>query len=111
VIEKFFVRDVEILTAATTTDRYGDTVLSWTSPTVEDTKVWLAQNSATEPQGEGRDPLVTDLVLFLPTGTTIDGRNRVRIDGTTYTVEGRPRDAWTPGGSHHLEVNLQEVAG
>lgn len=109
-IERFFVREVQILSPTTSTDRYGGDTLTYgaAGPVVMG---WLSQTSNDEPQSEGRDPLVTGLVLFLPTGTDIDGRDRVIIDGTTYTVEGRPNDAWEPSGSHHLEVRLQEVVG
>lgn len=111
-IDRFFVRDVEIVepTVSATADRYGSESVSFASyGTV--VQGWLSQTSADEPQSEGRDPLVTGLVLYLPTGTAINGRCRVIIDGTTYTVEGKPHDAWTPSGSHHLEVQLQEVEG
>lgn len=109
-IDRFYVREVTILTPALSTDRYGgDTETFGTAG--NPVMGWLSQTSNDEPQSDGRDPLVTGLVLFLPTGTEISGRDRVMIDDTTYTVEGRPNDAWSPSGSHHLEVRLQEVVG
>ena len=54
---------------------------------------------------------MTTLVLYLPVDTEITGRSQVIIEDTTYTVEGKPHEAWTPTGAHHLEVRLQEVDG
>lgn len=110
-IERFYVRDVELQEGQATTDRYGGTTLTWTSPRRSRTHGWLAQTGQQEPQSAGRDPLVTDLVLFLPAGVRITGRHRVRIDDTTYEVEGEPHAAWTPNGAHHLEVALRRVDG
>ena len=109
-IDRFFVREVEIVEPSSTTDRYGGTTSTFASyGTV--VQGWLSQTSATEPQSDGRDPLMTTLVLFLPVGTSITGRDRVIVGDHTYTVEGEPYEAWTPTGAHHLEVRLQEVEG
>lgn len=110
-IDRFYVREVEILPpAAGAADRYGST--SVTFPAAGTVVMgWLSQTDQTEPQQDGRDPLVTGLVLFLPAGTEITGRHRVIIGEDTYTVEGQPHDAWSPSASHHLEVRLQKVEG
>lgn len=110
-IERFYVRDVELQEGRATTDRYGGTTLSWDSPHLWHTQGWLAQTGQQEPQSAGRDPLVTDLVLFLDADEEISGRHRVKIDGTVYEVEGEPHAAWTPNGAHHLEVRLRRVDG
>jgi hypothetical protein len=110
VIERFYVREVEILEPSTGTDRYGSAAVTWPGAG-RLVQGWLSQTGQDEPQGEGRDPLVTSHVLFLPAGTAIDGRSRVLVDGHTFTVEGEPHEAWTPAGAHHLEVRLQEVVG
>ncbi len=109
-IDRFYVRDVEIVEPSTTTDRYGGSTLTYAAAG-RVVQGWLSQTSATEPQQDGRDPLVTGLVLFLPIGTAITGRSQVIVDDHTYTVEGHPNEAWTPTGAHHLEVRLQEVVG
>ena len=111
-IDRFFVREVQIVTPVTAAsgDRYGSASVSFAAAG-RTVMGWVSQTSADEPQSDGRDPLITGLVLFLPTGTRITGRDRVILDDVTYTVEGTPHDAWSPAGSHHLEVRLQEVAG
>jgi hypothetical protein len=110
VIDRFYVREVEIVDPSSSTDRYGSAQDVYAAAGRVEFG-WLSQTAATEPQRDGRDPLVTSHVLFLPVGTTIDGRSRVLMDGHTFTVEGEPHEAWTPSGAHHLEVRLQEVTG
>lgn len=109
-IDRFYVREVEILEPTSTADRYGGSTLTY-GTTGRLVNGWLSQTSAVEPQSEGRDPLMTTLVLYLPVGTDITGRSQVIIEDTAYTVEGKPHEAWTPTGAHHLEVRLQEVDG
>jgi hypothetical protein len=112
VIDRFFVREVQIVPPVTagTADRYGSASVSFAGAgrTVYG---WVSQTGAEEPQSDGRDPLDTSLVLFLPEGTVITGRDRVILDDVTYTVEGSPHRAWRPSGEHHVEVRLREVAG
>lgn len=110
-IDRFYVREVEILEPDTSgTDRYGSVEEDFaTYGTL--VNGWVSQTSGEEPQNDGRDPLVTGLVLFLPAGTAITGRSRVIVGDATYTVEGQPHEAWSPAGAHHLEVRLQAVAG
>lgn len=109
-IDRFFVRDIQIVEPSSSTDRYGSSALTYPAYG-RDVKGWLSQTGTAEPQQNARDPLVTDLVLFLPAGTAITGYSRVIIDDATYTVEGHPHEAWSPSGEHHLEVRLQEVTG
>lgn len=104
------VRDVTIVHPGSTTDRYSNTVANWDTATRTIASGWLAQRDATEVL-DGRDALVTTLVLFLDAGTDITGRDRVDVDGITYEVVGNPLLAWTPRGAHHLEVVLRTVEG
>lgn len=110
-IDRFYVREIEVLRADDATDRYGSTGHDWSSPRIDWMQGWVSQTSATEPQSDGRDPLDTSLILYLPIGAQIGGRDRVRLDRTVYEIEGQPHEAWTPNGPHHLEVTLREVAG
>jgi hypothetical protein len=104
------VRPVTILAPTTTVNSYGDTQLSWTSPATVDTTGWLAQQSALE-NLDGRDAVITGLVVVLPAGTPITAVCRVVVDGRTYEVDGDPLSAWTPAGEHHIEAKLRAVAG
>jgi hypothetical protein len=112
VIDRFFVREVQIVPAVTsaTADRYGSASVTFAAAG-RTVMGWVSQTAAEEPQSDLRDPLVTSLVLFLPPDTAITGRDRVILDDVTYTVEGTPHRAWRPSGEHHLEVRLQEVTG
>lgn len=47
--------------------------------------------------------------LFLPAGTTISGRDRVRVDGILYEVVGPPIIHRTPRGPHHIEAVCSAV--
>lgn len=111
-IDRFFVREVQIVPAVTsaTADRYGSETVTHAAAG-RTVMGWTSQTGQAEPQSNLRDPLVTDLVLFLPAGTVITGRDQVILDDVTYTVEGSPHRAWQPSGEHHLEVRLQEVVG
>lgn len=102
---------VAILTAPTSTDRYGDEELDWANATTTSTTGWLARVDGSEVI-DGRDALVSGWLLYLPAGTTIDGRDRVTIAGTTYELDGPPVHANVPGaGEHHLEARLRLVEG
>lgn len=104
------VRDVDILTAGIRTDAYGDTQLDWTAPTTVTVKGWLGPAISFEDLN-GRDATVSTFPLTLPEGTPITARNRVRIEGRTYEVDGEPNFAWTPRGEHHVEVAVKVVVG
>lgn len=104
------VRSVTIITAGTRTDAYGDSQLDWTAATEAPTNGWLAQQSSSQDL-DGRDATATNLVLVLPAGTAITARERVRIDGRTYSVSSEPTRAWTPRGEHHVEASLEVIDG
>lgn len=86
-------------------DAYGDTQRDWTTATEVDTVGWLAYSSSIE-NLDGRDATSTMLSLTMPAGTAIGARDRVRIDGRTYEVDGEPTSAWAPRGEHHIECRL-----
>lgn len=104
------VRPVTIITAGTRTDAYNDSQLDWGAATSASTVGWLAQQSSFE-NLDGRNTTSSTLVLALPAGTAITARNRVEIEGTTYELTAEPVRAWTPRGEHHIEAQLQLVAG
>lgn len=109
-IEGFFVRDVTIVRAGVTTDRYGNESTDWSAAASWATKGWLARADQSEDQ-DGRDALISGWVLRLPVGTDITGRDRVRVDGTTYELDGPPNRPWTPRGEHHVRCRLRLVEG
>jgi hypothetical protein len=109
-IQALLVHDVVIVTAATTTGRYGDAVKDWDGATRTTVKGWLARKNQQEVNGT-REAEVYDSVLFLAADATITGADRVEWQGGTYEVAGPPNQAWTPRGEHHLEVPLRRVDG
>jgi head-tail adaptor len=104
------VRDVDILTAGTRTDVYGDSQPDWTTPTTVTVKGWLAWSSSIEVL-DGRDATSSTLTLTVPAGTPITARDRVSIDGRIYEINGEPMPAWTPRGEHHIEMFLTTAVG
>lgn len=104
------VRTVDVITAGSRTDAYGDTQPDWAAATEAHTTGWLAQQTSTE-NLDGRNSTSTTLVLTLPAATAITARDRVRIDGVVYELIGAPLSAWTPRGEHHIEAELGSVVG
>lgn len=105
-IDTFFITSMTIQRASATTDRYGDDVADWTSPTTTVVSGWLHDLSSFESYGN-RDTTSVSAQIFLPSGTDITSGDRVVIGGITYEVEGAPNVARTPLGEHHLEVSLR----
>lgn len=112
-IEDLFVTHVTVLNPGTATDRYGNDVDDWTTPTTIETSGWLQDLISRRPRPghgveslDGRDTLTSPHQLFLPADVAISGYSRVVIDGITFEVDGPPATARTPEGPHHLEVQL-----
>lgn len=83
---------VQVLTAATKTDRYGNTVEDWTSPaSVDVTTLAPAEpRPSQEPVQDARNSVVSGWTLYLPAGTAVTAANRVRVRGKDYPVQGEP---------------------
>lgn len=109
-LTSLLVHDVTILTAATETNRYGDTEKDWTNPTSTTVKGWVSQRSQIEDHDQ-REAQVSDWILYLHPDAAITGDNRVQWEGITFEVEGPVNPAWSPRGVHHLEVPLRVVTG
>lgn len=102
---------ITILHAPTAANRYGGNDLDWANATTTDTVCWVNDIASTEVV-DGRDALVSHWHLYLPAGTAITGKDRVRIDGQLYEVDGPISTASRPGkGVHHLECHLLLVKG
>lgn len=109
-LASLMVRTVTVIHASTRVDAYGDNQPKWDTAAESTTSGWLAQQSSIENR-DGRNATSSSLVLYLPAGTVITARDRVRIDGTTYELVSEPLSAWTPRGEHHLEVFVNLVTG
>lgn len=67
--------------------------------------------TSTEDKGEGNIP-VTDWMLFLPAGTEITGKCRVRGREEEFEVVGKPdekRSLLTTNSPHHIEALLKII--
>lgn len=108
------VHDVTILRAGTTTDEYGNLVLSWSSPTSNDVPGRVSQRSRSE-DNDNRRAEVSEWVAFFLADTDIVAGDRVRWNNPTPTitfeVDGPPNRAWDAAVEHHVEVQLRVVVG
>jgi hypothetical protein len=91
--------DVVILTASTATDEYGNTIEDWDNPT--ETTVTTIAPLEPRPVGEAfidsRNAVTSGWTLYLPAGTEVAPRDRVRVRGEEYPVQGQPAD-WGDAG-------------
>ena len=90
---------VIVLSPTTTTDRYGNTVESWDTPS-QRTVVTLAPaepRPSDEPVQDARNSLTSGWTLYLPPGDPITSANRVSVRGEVYPVQGEPSD-WLGAG-------------
>ena len=90
---------IVVLSATTTTDPYSnEDVEDWETPT-ERTVTTIAPpepRPSDEPVQNARNALVSGWTLYLPAGDPISARNRVRVRGEEYPVQGQPAD-WPMG--------------
>lgn len=105
---------VTVLTAGTTTDRYGNEVPDWgnaTSTLVPGCGV--APRSSSELNDPSRAAVIVGLTVYLPPGSVVSARDRMVVRGGTYEVVGEPGDWRSPftGEAFGLEVALQRVEG
>lgn len=90
---------VTVLTAGTATDPYsGEPAEDWTTPAERNvtTVVPLEPRPSDEPVQDARNASTRGWTLYLPAGDPITRRNRVRVRGVVYPVQGEPAD-WGVG--------------
>jgi hypothetical protein len=87
----------------------GDTVLSWETPDelpIQGAAVAPVQAAPTESRnavGETRSAVSSGFTVYLPTGSDVTARDRIRVRGKVYRVAGEPADwrspwtGWAPG--------------
>lgn len=91
--------DIAVLTAGTATDPYsGEPVEDWRNPTERTvhTKAPPEPRPSSEPVQDARNAVVNGWTLYLPAGDPITERDRVRVRGEVYPVQGTPAD-WGKG--------------
>lgn len=90
---------VTVLTAGTVADPYsGEMTEDWTNPTERavTTVAPLEPRPSDEPVQDARNALTSGWTLYLPSGDPISSKNRVRVRGVVYPVQGQPAD-WGVG--------------
>lgn len=99
----------------TTTDRYGNTVVDWSTPT--ETVVAgcaFAPRTTDEDRGNYRQGVIVGLTMYAPPGTNVTATDRIRrADGTVFEVEGQPGEWANPftGTDFGVQVALRRVQG
>lgn len=107
-------KTIEVLTAQKTTDPYsGEPVDDWTqTPSTVTVKGCDVQPGTTQEYLLNRDNVLVAWTVFAPVGTQVTAYNRVRFNGTVYTVYGQPAE-WdsTSGRLNYVEIVLQDWRG
>jgi hypothetical protein len=101
---------VTVVTPATETDRYGNTVRDYgTTATRVNVRGWMQRRSTEDIPQPARDGQLADWVLY--TKHPVDRLDRVEWQGFSFMVDGIPYPVWTPGGLSHYQVPLRQVEG
>lgn len=113
-IGRMFTEPVTILRAEPVADRYGSQSSrqrDWSTATETETKAGVQPNVNSETTGD-RDQLTTAIRVWLPAGTDITATDRLRYDGGTYEIDGKPMP-WKPprGRTAHIELVARQVEG
>jgi head-tail adaptor len=111
-VEAMMTQSVTIDRAATTTDRYGNTIPNWSSVTQTSATAWIAQRSADEIRNATGE--TSEWVGYFPAGTDVLAEDRITYGSIVFEVAGPPNQARTPWNGaavHHVEAALRLVEG
>ncbi len=109
-IQSLMTDNVTVENPAFTFDNRGNKVKDWDNATIIPVKAWITQRSTEELQ-DLREGTKSDWIVFLLPEIPIDNLSRVRYGTLVFQVVGKPHNAKTPEGPHHLEVDLELVEG
>lgn len=105
---------VTVQTGTATTDRNGNSVVSWADPTETSIDgVALAPIQAGEDNANSRQGVVIGWTAYIPPGNSIEPTARIVARGNTYEIDGEPADWRDPytGRKAGLELTLRRVEG
>lgn len=102
---------VTILKASTSTDAYGNPSTDWDAAHEQHVAGWLQAGASSETHSNARDVVESSYRLFLRPGTDLSARDRVRIDGVTYRVDGEPRTPRTLLRTAYTSARLVRLEG
>lgn len=99
-----FGESVQVLSPVETTDPYSNTVEDWTTPTeVTLDGVAVEPRPSSEDNRDARNAVTSGFTLYCPAGAVVTAKNRVRVRGDVYAVDGEPAEwrnpftGWEPG--------------
>lgn len=111
----WFTDEITVVRAAARTDRYGDEIVDWESPTehaVNNCKVNPVAGTEDAGQLDDRAALTRRWNLAAPPDADIKSSDRIRWAGDLYEVEGEVLQWRSPlGGVDHLYVQLVRWEG
>lgn len=97
---------VTVVRYAATTDEYGNTVPGDETRTAYPGRL---EELPTSELVRDRDTVITDWRAFLPATVDLNPYDRIEARGHLFEVVGLPNQHHTPGGPHHVEVQLRWV--
>lgn len=107
-------KTITVLTAQTSPDPYSqEQVADWSLPPAEvEVKGCEVEPGTTQEYLLNRDQVLVAWTVFAPAGTQVNAYNRVRYNGTDYTVYGHPAEWDSPSGRlNYVEIVLQDWRG
>lgn len=110
-IEDFFDQTVEIIHPVEIAGYGAGIERDYDNGTTDTTVGWLHQLTEAERTSSTRDAVTATHVLRAPADARIRPYDRIRVDGETFDLDGKPARARRPGESHHLRVSLVYVDG
>ncbi|MFF4779413.1 hypothetical protein ACFY05_42020 [Microtetraspora fusca] len=108
---------VTVLRAPLVPDRYGSQVRDWDSPARTSYDGCAVANWArgrvSEVHADGRDPVVSDLIIYMPPGADVAAADRLEVRGEVYELVGEPFGWSNPltGTVFGVAVNCDRVEG
>ena len=101
---------VVILTPASETDRYGNTVADWEDVTYTTVDGCLVAPGGSSEVNDGRTATTEAPIVYFPSAPAVTALCRVRVRDETFDVDGVP-DRWETPRGPRLVVKLRKVAG
>ena len=94
-------------------DDYGNVTETWSASFAELQGCAFDPGSSSEPRLQGHDRVIVEPTLYIPFEADVKPRDRVRVEGVTYEVEGQPRRWRSPftGRTPGAVVTLRLVEG
>lgn len=103
--------EVTIIRAGAGTDEYGNAVEGWATATETTVRGWLQQTTSDEEAQNDREVSVTRYRLFLGPDADLRARDRVRVNGVVYSIDGEPEYARSLNRVRYVAAGLERREG